>query len=307
MKKTLVAFAALAAVGAASAQSTATVSGYIAAGYLKAIDGNKGLVLDSNSIKVSLAEDLGGGLKLTAATQIKGNSARGGNVTKEDSSIGVAGSFGSLVFANSRSSTTALTATGAMDNHWLWDNAYTSNGGGVFSRAPVDALTYTTPSMSGANVFVQYVEAKTDGYTTPAAKSGVLGVRYAAGPFSGAARFISSSGDAYPDGVRKTSFDLGAKYNLGVATIGLGYDSKRRGVATSSSTEKAAVVASVTAPLGPVTLGVNYGKRDVAKFAEVGVNYALSKRSSVYLDYGKATLADKSTNSQYNLVLVHNF
>jgi predicted porin len=119
-----------------------------------------------------------------------------------------------------------------------------------------------------------------------------------------ALRAIRSNNDTWASGITKQSFDLGVNYDFGVAKVGLGYDSKRRG---KKDTDKAAMTASISAPLGPVTLGVNYGKRDVSNFMEVSVKYALSKRSAIYLDYGKAKLADKSTNSQYNLVLVHNF
>jgi predicted porin len=302
LKKTLIAFAALAAVGAATAQSTATVSGTIAAGYLKAIDGTKGFVLDSNSIKVSLSEDLGGGLKLTAATQITGNSMRGGNVTKEDSSIALMGSFGTLSYANTRSGTWAQ-SYGLVGDNWLWDGSNTSNGGGVFSRAPIDLITYMTPNMSGFTGVVQYLESSTDGSATPAAKSNVVGVRYAMGPLSAGVRTVGSTGAAF-EGKTKRSYDGGVNYNFGVAKVGVGFDSKRRG---RTDSDKTAVTVGVSAPLGPVALGLNYGKRDVSNFMELGANYSLSKRSSVYLSYGKAKLADSSTNSQYNLVLVHNF
>ncbi len=302
MKKTLVAVAALAVAGFASAQSTATISGTIAAGYLKAIDKTKGFVLDSNSIKVSVSEDLGGGLKLSASTQIAGNGTRGGNVTKEDSTLGLSGSFGALTYSNTRSGTWAQ-AYGLVGDNWLWDGSNTSNNKEVFSRAPIDLITYTTPAMSGFTGVVQYVEGSTDGASTPASKSNVIGVRYSNGPLSAGVRTVGSSGVAF-DGKTKRSYDGGINYNFGVAKVGLGFDSKRRGQA---STDKAAMTAGVSAPLGPVTLGLNYGKRDKSNFLELGANYSLSKRSSVYLSYGKAKLADKSTNSQYNLVMVHNF
>ena len=301
MKKTLVAFAALAVVGAASAQSTATISGTIAAAYLKDFDGSKGLVLDSNSVKVSLSEDLGGGLKLSAATQFTGNGSRGGNVTKEDSSVALAGGFGSLAYANSRSSTWAV-SYGAVGDSWNWNGSY--DNADVFSRSPVDALTYTSPSMGGVNVIAQYVESSTDGSSTPATKSAVLGVKYAAGPLSIGGRVVNSKNDAFTSGITKTSFDFGANYDLGIAKLGLGYDSKRRGKA---DTDKAAVVVGVAVPMGPVSLGLNYMKRDAASIIDLGLNYSLSKRSSVYVDFGQHKSNAGDSSNQYNIVLVHNF
>lgn len=320
MNKIVVSCLLMACAGVASAQSTATVSGTIAAGYLKAIDGSKGLVLDSNSIRISLTEDLGDGLKLSAFTQFTGGSVRSqsntvttqagdkisipaGVVRKEDSSISLAGGFGSLSFANTRTNTLARDV-GLVADNWVWDNPYSSNNKEVFSREPVDILTYTTPDMSGIRASVAYFETANDGSTTPTTKSASLALVYAAGPVKVAGRYINSKNDTWTGGTTKNSFDLGASYDLGMAKLGLGYDSKRRGKGNS---DKAAVTASISAPVGPVTFGLNYGKRDTSDFTEASVKYALSKRSSVYLDYGKAKLADKTSNSQYNLVLVHSF
>lgn len=300
MKKTLVAFAALAVVGAASAQSTATISGTIAAGYLKDLDGSKGLVLDTNNVKVSLSEDLGGGLKLSAATQFAGGSARKSAVVKEDSSIALAGGFGSVSYANTRSGSWAV-SYGAVGDSWNWNGPYDTE---VFQRSAVDALTYTSPSMGGVSVVAQYIESATDGASTPAVKTAALGIKYAAGPLAIGARFVNSRGDAFVSGITKNSFEIGANYDLGIAKLGLGFDSKRRGKA---DTDKAAVVVGVAVPLGPVSLGLNYGKRDKATFADLGLNYSLSKRSSVYVDYGKIKAQAGTSASQYNIVLVHSF
>lgn len=303
MNKIVVSCLLMACAGVASAQSTATVSGTIAAGYLKAIDGSKGLVLDSNSIRVGLTEDLGGGLKLSAYTQFKGNSARGGSLTKEDSAMTLSSSWGSLAYQNTRTSTLARDV-GLVGDNWLWDNPYSSNNKEVFSREVADYLTYTTADMSGIRASVAYFETATDGSTTPTTKSASLALVYAAGPVKVAGRYINSKNDSWTGDTTKNSFDLGASYDLGMAKLGLGYDSKRRGKGNS---DKAAVTASISAPVGPVTFGLNYGKRDASDFTEASVKYALSKRSAVYLDYGKAKLADNTSNSQYNLVLVHNF
>lgn len=302
MKKTLIAFAALAAVGAASAQS-ATISGTIAAGYLKAIDGGKGLVLDSNSIKFAVSEDLGGGLKLSAATQIAANSNRGGNVTKEDSSLALSGGFGSLVYASTRSGSWAQ-SYGLVGDNWLWDGSNSSNNKEVFSRVAIDALGYTSPAMGGANFVAGYSESSDDGAGTPATKSYNVGVKYAAGPLAAGARVVKSSNAAFTSAITKQSFELGANYDLGVAKIGVGYDSKRRG---KTDADKAAMTVGVAMPLGPVSVGLNYGKRDASNFLELGVNYSVSKRTSVYVDYGKAKMVGGKTNSQYNIVLVNNF
>lgn len=311
MKKSLIALAAFAAVGAASAQSTATISGTVAAGYVKALGGDKGLLLDTNSVNFAVAEDLGGGLKLSAATQISGNAQRGGKVTKEDSSIALAGKFGSFTFANTRFSSTAV-AAGAVADVWLNEGVYDSNGAAVFSRFPMDALLYTSPAFSGATVTVGYVEAAADGAGLPAAKVGLVAANYSAGKLSAAARFLSGTGDAFTSDTRKTSWDLGVNYDFGMVKVGAGVDSKRFLVSKADTTEKNAFVLSASAPVGAATVGVNYYSRNKDSVVEAGVKYDLSKRSSVYGSYGRVKLQDyavgsSATSSQYGLYLVHNF
>ena len=137
MKKTLIAIAALATLGAASAQSTATISGTVAAGWLKALDGSKGAYLDTNSVKVGVVEDLGGGLKITASTQIAGNSNRGGVVTKDDSLLSIEGKFGGVAFESTRTASWGKNY-GLVGDNWLWDGAYTECN---FAKAISDAYT----------------------------------------------------------------------------------------------------------------------------------------------------------------------
>lgn len=303
MKKTLIAIAALATFGAASAQSTATISGTIAAGWLKALDGSKGLVLDSNSVKVGLVEELGGGLKVMANTQITGGSNRGGVVTKEDSQLALEGKFGTLSFDNTRTASWGKNY-GLVGDNWLWDGAYTAVGSEVYNRVETDQLSYTSPAFNGFNAVVSYNELAKDGASTPTTKVSSLGATYTNGKLSAGARVLSGSNAAWTSAVNKRSFEAGVNYDFGVAKVGLGYDSKRMGFSTN---EKAALGLGVAVPFGKFTAGLNYAKRDKSSLVELGLNYSLSKRSSVYLDYGRSTFADGLKCNQANLILVHNF
>jgi predicted porin len=303
MKKTLIALAALATMGVASAQSSATISGTIAAGWLKALDGSKGAYLDTNSIKVGVVEDLGGGLKISASTQISGNSNRGGVVTKEDSLLSIEGNFGTLAFENTRTASWGKNY-GLVGDNWLWDGAYTSVGSEVYNRVETDQLTFTSPAFNGLNVVAGFNEWDKDGASTPATKVGSLGVSYTNGKLSAGARFLSGRNSTWTSAVNKQAFEAGVNYDFGMAKVGLGYDSKRMGF---SKNEKAAIGAGVAVPFGAVTVGLNYAKRDKSSFVELGLNYALSKRSSVYLDYGRSKFADGLICNQGNVVLVHNF
>ena len=105
---------------------------------------------------------------------------------------------------------------------------------------------------------------------------------------------------------RLTSTDLSAVYNFGVATVGVGYDSPRRG--KQNGTDLGATLIGVSVPVGQATFGINYGKRDAASFAQVAAQYDLSKRTNVNASFGSDTQgAATGTTDQYRLSLNHSF
>lgn len=306
MKKTLIALAALASVGIASAQSTATISGVSNVQYLKNFDGSKGIGMAFTAIKFAVSEDLGGGLKLAADTELGLGNARGNNIVKRDTNVGLAGSFGSIKFSNTRTSSYLVTYGQVGTNNNAENGPYDYYKS-LVSRAPVDALTYMSPSMSGFSVGAQYIESSADGITTPATKSGTLLAAYNAGPLAVGARFVSSKNDAFTSNTTKTSFDLGATYDFGVAKVGVAMDSKLRGYAKTGVNEANNGYAfGVAVPVGPVTLGLGHIVRKDSDLTDVRVNYAMSKRTSVEFNYGKGNEGSTS-KTQYNLVLGHSF
>jgi len=310
MKKSLIALAVLAAAGAVSAQ-TATVSGTFGAAYQSyesaavaekaAVPGNagtaaaaaatnKGLTMTDSSIKFSVVEDLGGGLKASAAVQVAANASRGGNVTKEDSSVGLSGGFGSLSINNTRSGNAAIAAN--VFASWM---PVTSFYATVDSRAAIDTLAYASPELApGLKLGFTYVEA-TEGAVTSAVKANVFSATYAAGPL-----FATIAYKDYNLSTVQDRTELAATYNLGVAKVGLGYGTK------NTTTGKSLVSFGVSAPLGAATVGVNYAKRDTAKFYDAGVNYALSKRTTLGLMFGKLTTG-KNDGNQYRVGVAHSF
>jgi len=105
---------------------------------------------------------------------------------------------------------------------------------------------------------------------------------------------------------RTMSTDISAVYNFGVATVGLGWDSARRG--KQDGTDAAATMFGVSVPMGAATFGLNYGKRDTASFTQVAAQYDLSKRTNVNASFGSDTQsATSGTNDQYRLSLNHSF
>jgi hypothetical protein len=115
-------------------------------------------------------------------------------------------------------------------------------------------------------------------------------------------------------------------YDLGVAKVAYAYDSASvEGTSSAtagafSSAANAQAVAnlqtksaqgmSVTVPMGALTFGANYFKRDVAKVTEFGVSYALSKRTALNVATGKKSgLAENLgyNGTQNRVQLKHTF
>ena len=185
----------------------------------------------------------------------------------------------------------------------LFRSVYSSNEGQVFTRTATDLISYTSPSFSGVNLVASFAE-EADGSATATTKRSSLGAQYAAGPLSAGIRFIRGSNDTWGSNINKGGFEAGVNYDFGVAKVGLGLDGKRVG---NDKSEKSALTAGIAIPFGKFSAGLNFAKRDEANVTELGFNYALSKRSSVYANYGRTHFATGLNCNQGNLVLVHSF
>ncbi len=317
MKKTLIALAVLAASGASFAQSSVTLSGAFGSAYQSFYNSStttatttasKGLApVTDASIKATVVEDLGGGLKITAAGQFALNGSRGGNVTKEDSSVALAGNFGTVAFASTRSSDTAIMAN--VFASWLPRVSFYDT---VSARAAIDSLAYTSPSFNGFNFSVANVET-TENTVTSVNKVNVLSTTYANGPLVAAAAVKSTTGLTTAQltaGAKKTNIEAAATYDLGVVKLGFGYDGATTG-GTGNYTDKTMTSYGVSVPLGALTVGVNGATRGANKFYDAGANYDLSKRTSLRVQMGQITgTSSTSANTQgnqYRIGVLHNF
>ena len=334
MKKSLIALAVIAVSGTAFAQSTVTLSGTFGSAYQSydsaavaavapvtatttangvlgtaavAATTNKGWApVTDASIKATVVEDLGGGLKVTAAGQFAMNASRGGNLTKEDSSVALAGGFGTVALASTRSGDTAIAAN--VFASWLPRVSFYDT---VSSRAAGDLFSYTSPAIiPGLNVGISQFES-TEGVTTSAVKTVTLSATYVNGPLRILAAQKSTSGLTAAQiaaGSKDSNTELAAIYNMGFATVGLGYD----GATTTSAATTAAYTAEnmtsygISIPMGAITIGVNGAKRGTRDFYDAGINYDLSKRTSVRLQTGKMTGGSFEGN-QTRVGILHNF
>ncbi len=312
MKKTLIALAAVAAVGASYAQ--VSITGGVSVATQKNLAGtSKGIGFTDNTLYVGVSEDLGGGMKLSAAMVIENDTPRGTYWDRGDQSISLATPAYVLTFANTRSGGNQGAALVAPAN--LADDQWTSK---VITREAIDVAAVTVPFSSALSASYKYVEGKdsvgaaASGATTPGTITHVLGGKYSANGLTVVGQFNSTTfNDAIQaaltaaNSARSTSTDVSVVYNAGVATIGFGYDSARRGKPDSDA---AATLLGVSVPFGATTVGVNWGKRDAASFTQVAAQYDLSKRTNVNLSLGNDTQSGTSgTTDQYRLSLNHSF
>jgi len=336
MKKSLIALAALAAVTAASAQSTATISGSLAFSFQKDLTGTtpgssldanaasgasavgKGFAANDATVNFGLSEDLGGGLKAAGSISMEAGFHRGSAMTLADRSLSLTGGFGALALRNTRPSDqlASIMSAGVVVADGIYDTS------GILDRGTaIDTITYTTPGLApGLTTTITYVESNNGNQVIPTTNGSqaVLTAGYTNGPIglgvsykmkpqnatATAATFTATAATANTWGLLpKANMELSVTYDLGVAKLGYAYDGATAGgsataVATGTLTDangltaayasrataiastKAASAFSVTVPMGDVTFGFNYAKRDSYTNTAVGAVYALSKRTS---------------------------
>ena len=333
MKKSLVALAALAVVGAASAQSSVTLSGTLDAG-LEKIEGGALQLQNSRNgttqITVSGVEDLGGGLK--ARFQISSSfdstfdnaqaGARSGTTTANTQAqfspsklgnngmfLALDGGFGSLVLGRPLNT--------------LYSHSYTANGtkgvSGFAATNSIDAqgiytanaIQYVSPNLAGFTAQFEY--APSEVVNTKSTVS--LGLKYASGPF-GLSLVRDNAKAAAPgaNNAAKTT-QLAGFWDFGIAKLSATYQDNS--VAASNADQR--FVVGVNVPVGPGQFWAQYGVSEIAnvgfgdsaKIVGLGYKYSLSKRTTAYVNVGSrndAAAASSTTGGYgYGLGLQHNF
>ena len=307
MKKTLIALAALAAASTAFAQSTATISGGINVGIMDtgaagAKAGVAHLGNGANAININVAEDLGGGLRGGFESQIRFNSSNGdenssgaGNALFHSANTYLSGGFGTA-----RIGSIVEASTCAFDPWACTGGAALQAGVGVSALAGAlsvkQAIQYTTPTVNG------FSANYTTSMSTRTNERETLGINYAKGPLALTVVDIKGSGNSALDGTAITDTatsqrGIAASYNFGVARLSVTNTvSKAVGGATSADI----MSIGATVPMGAYTLLAGYSKNDKAAAnadtkTAVGVNYALSKRTTLGADLFKAEAAGASS------------
>jgi len=293
MKKTLIALAAIAAVGSASAQFA--VGGKLDVGYSKAGSADasvKSGVWETSRLIVKGDTDLGSGLKGSAYLE----GGIGGDLSTASFSgfgrqafVSVAGSFGKIDAGSMWSPVdTAVWYADAMEYNGfsaMGTGFYNADTGNNAQGNVSGSIQYTTPDMSG--VTVQLIAAPGGGTTAYQNYMGG-GVNYAKGPLNinVAMQTYKTAASATPTATVAT-----VQYNMGAATLIGGYASNDTGTVKQSGFN-----VGVKVPMGADYIAASYSSYDnggtTGTLTGFGVNYikAMGKTTVGYLGY-------KSVNS----------
>jgi len=288
MKKSLVALAALAVIGAASAQSTVTIGGQLDAGIrsqkssvsaLGKTTTEAGGISGASRLWIIGSEDMGGGNKANFRLEMQpgmDTGATNASLFNRGAWLGLSGAWGETRLG--RQGTTAiglictvdqsgcysgfsgggiLFAGNGTQSRWISANVgrgQTAGGtmaqanAGDFTRV-VNGVTYLTTNMSGFTGQVQY--AFGGAANTQANGNGSvwgLNANYAQGPLFVGLTYQKAAADATVNATGKMT-TLGATYDLGMAKLGGIYQSEAASGAVAYSSAKAWAL-TATFPVG---------------------------------------------------------
>ncbi len=273
--------------------------------------------VSSNASRIGFkgAEDLGGGLaaiwQYETTINLDGNNAsNGGTGSMRNSFIGLKSGFGTVIAGIHD---TPMKLLGRMldnfgdtqaDSRGML-GATSLNGTNIFDPRTNNTIAYVSPDFSGLTVSGAYVtdlnEANnqvdnndTDAYSVNAV--------YKNGPILLGAAYEKQNVTATTD---RDMWRLAAGYTFGNAKLGALYQSSESTNALTEERDGWGVFGSYA--MGAITLKANYLKAgesnlaagdDGANQLTLGVDYALSKRTTVYALYASV---DNDSNAKYGL------
>jgi len=347
-KKNLVAAAALLAVaGAAQAQSSVKLYGYVEAGVgsfeaahtkgakARTTEVTSGKMMTS-FIGLSGSEDLGGGLKaeftlesfLGVDTGLAGGTAYGnkaGGFWSRGSNVALSGGFGKVALGqydnplftsgytyNPFGSSMGFSPT---MRHFYYNQAGVgqSVAGLAVDTGFVNSVTYETPNFAGFTATAQY--SPKESTAAGSGNSYSVSGSYNAGPLSATLTYIKSGIATAYDADEKT-IGLGASYDFGVVKAFGQYTQIKQtsGIANKDKIYQLGVSVPVTdkaavlASFGKLSnKATATGTKETDTVLSVGYDYALSKRTGVYGVFTNNQHTDKVSGQTYAVGLKHNF
>ncbi len=311
MKKSLVALAALAATGA-FAQSSVTISGNMSLGVNSTSGASKSTTINamdtsnSNRINVIAVEDLGGGMKLTGRVDNRLDTDNGARTTG-DMFVQIDGGFGTIKVGQY-----------TFASHAGWNSGAANTVAATATTAQTlsgKVASFTTPSLSGLTVSAAL---DLDTSTGGVGQNGWgLKFNYATGPIGAQLSYTLAPVIVAGDTASKAT-GLAVSYDFGIAKVFYNQTNVTAGTtgtaAGSSATldtnpvqttnvARSGASLSVSVPMGAATLRAGYmnNKGDaststVVDRATVGVDYALSKRTSLVAEFAQNKQAVTGAN-----------
>lgn len=316
MKKTLIALAAVAATGAAFAQSSVTLYGVADIGLQDTNAPGSKLQLNSSATMnngnsrwgIRGTEDLGGGLKagfnfeagLSLDDGKTGQSGGGGNYFSRAAYMTLAGGFGELSLGRRLNPAYYTAEAWALTGYANYLAGFSQFGAAVRGFRYSDMIMYTSPSFSGLTVQFGHVLKGDAGVGA----INDLSLRYAQGPLSVAFDYNKQSN------VPGSNKHLGASYDFGGFKLAGAW-------ADPAGVAKGFVIGG-TVKLGTVSLLAEFARDTNADDTDflLEAKYPLSKRTFAYAAYlqdGKkkngafnAATVGKNVNG-FGLGIRHNF
>jgi len=260
------------------------------------------------------AEDLGSGMKAFAQYEMGVNPDQNdpSPTFNRNSFVGLSGGFGS-VQVGSQYNFAFFNAITADPFGMSGTSGYAVGYGGPGnSLRQSNMIAYTAPSfVPGVGIQVGKAmgeTATTNALPTKTGDSTSYGVTYGAGPlYAGITGETVIGATAATPKTKNSTTTI--TYDLGMVKVGYGL-----GKTTTGATFNKGGAFSVTVPMGALTLAVSSGDRKTnvsgaevkTTVSQYGAIYALSKRTSAYLQTGKQSAPATSTN-MYAIGLRHDF
>jgi predicted porin len=334
MNKSLIALAALGALaGAAQAQSSVTIYGFIDQSLTKPYASEDKMVADGgfygggSRLGFRGVEDLGNGYKATFGMEHRlsaDTGAQNGAVFWQGySTVGLVTPFGAVNLGRQYTPAFVMIQnqidpfggeTVAQGREIGMRFGRVAAGGAssstVYKTRVSDSVRYDL-SMAGFNLGVSIAESAPNNGNVSNDKPFSIAANYAAGPI------WVGIGYENPADEDDKGWNIGGRYNFGFATLALGFG---KGTTTATATDPVnrdakSWLIGATVPLGAFDIKGVYAQSDIdgigkTKKAGLGAHYNFSKRTKIYVDVakigGSATIPlDNKTG--YDLGLKHTF
>ena len=292
--------AAVAVAGAATAQVSVTGAlGFGWEGVSPAVGGSTtGIKVTDGNVKFSASEDLGGGMSVLTAMDIQSR-GRDTTIAGRDASITLVTGFGGFTLGAVEAGNGIIGLGGAgapiigMDG-----NDSTAFDGVLDGGVNVNIAKYSLPLGNGIGISVARTDAANALKGTNAGNT--YGATYSMGAISAALDFT--------DAALAKRTRVSGSYDLGVVKLGAGYQTRKFTGVTSTNKQ---TVLGVSAPYGAFTFGLNYATQKQLeasnKGIDLGVSYALSKRTNVYAQMQSVTIGTGDASKTTRVKMVTSF